>query len=178
MVDAAGGLGGLTDRIVEIYGSEQAAKMLSFSPPSNAGEALMPFLVIVGLQWLFQMNSDGTGYLAQRSMACPTDREARIAGLVFTWLQIFLRSLFWLAIAIGLLVLYPFSPEEMNGDGFTAAREALFVTGIDELYRQCLALGAVHPNGPLTDQPWGSREFAVLDPDHNLITLYEQGNPL
>lgn len=66
--------------------------MLSFSPPSNAGEALMPFLVIVGLQWLFQMNSDGTGYLAQRSMACPTDREARIAGLVFTWLQIFLRS--------------------------------------------------------------------------------------
>lgn len=107
--------------------------MLSFSPPSNAGEALMPFLVIVGLQWLFQMNSDGTGYLAQRSMACPTDREARIAGLVFTWLQIFLRSLFWLAIAIGLLVLYPFSPEEMNGDGFTAAREALFVTGIDEL---------------------------------------------
>ncbi len=30
-------------------------------------------------------------------------------------------------------MLYPFSPEEMNGDGFTAAREALFVTGIDEL---------------------------------------------
>lgn len=51
------------------------------------------------------------------------------------------------------------------------------VTGIDELYRQCLALGAVHPNGPLTDQPWGSREFAILDPDHNLITLYQQGNP-
>ncbi len=133
VVDAAGGLGGLTDRIVELYGSEQAAKMLSFSPPSNAGEALTPFLVIVGLQWLFQMNSDGTGYLAQRSMACPTDREARIAGLVFTWLQIFLRSLFWLAIAIGLLVLYPFSPEEMSGEGFTAAREALFVTGIEEL---------------------------------------------
>lgn len=36
------------------------------------------------------------------------------------------------------------------------------------------ALGAVHPNGPLTDQPWGSREFAILDPDHNLITLYER----
>ncbi len=133
VVDAAGGLGGLTDRVVELYGSEQASKMLSFAPPSNAGEALLPFLMIVGLQWLFQMNSDGTGYLAQRSMACPTDREARIAGLVFTWLQIFLRSLFWLAIAIGLLVLYPFSPEDMSGDGFTAAREALFVTGIDEL---------------------------------------------
>lgn len=49
------------------------------------------------------------------------------------------------------------------------------VTGIDELYRRCLALGAVHPNGPLADRPWGTREFAVLDPDHNLITLYQQG---
>jgi len=66
-------------------------------------------------------------------MACPTDREARIAGLVFTWLQILVRSLFWLAISIGLLVLYPFSPAEAGADGFTAAREALFVTGIDEL---------------------------------------------
>ncbi len=133
VVDAAGGLGGLTDRVVELYGMEQASKLLSFSPPSNVGEAVLPFLVIVGMQWLFQMNSDGTGYLAQRSMACPTDREARIAGLVFTWLQILVRSLFWLAISIGLLVLYPFSPAEAGADGFTAAREALFVTGIDEL---------------------------------------------
>ncbi len=133
VVDAAGGLGGLTDRIVELYGSEQAGQMLSFAPPADAGEALMPFLIIVGLQWFFQMNADGTGYLAQRSMACPTDRDARIAGLVFTWLQIFLRSLFWMAIAIGLLVLYPFTPAEMAGDGFTAAREALFVQGIEDL---------------------------------------------
>jgi len=133
VVDAAGGLGGLTDRIVELYGAEQASKMLSFAPPSNAGEALMPFLVIIGLQWFFQMNSDGTGYLAQRSMACPTDRDARMAGLVFTWLQIFLRSLFWMAIAVGLLVLYPFTPTEMGADGFTAGREALFVQGIEDL---------------------------------------------
>ena len=133
VVDAAGGLGGLTDRIVDLYGADQAGKMLSFAPPSNAGEALMPFLVIVGLQWFFQMNSDGTGYLAQRSMACPTDRDARIAGLVFTWLQIFLRSLFWMAIAVGLLVLYPFTPAEMAGDGFAAGREALFVQGIEDL---------------------------------------------
>lgn len=133
VVDAAGGLGGLTDRIVDLYGSDQAGRMLSFAPPADAGEALMPFLVIVGLQWFFQMNADGTGYLAQRSMACPTDRDARIAGLVFTWLQIFLRSLFWMAIAVGLLVLYPFTPGEVAGDGFTAAREALFVQGIEDL---------------------------------------------
>jgi hypothetical protein len=32
----------------------------------------------------------------------------------------------------------------------------------------------VHPNAPLRDQPWGTREFAVLDPDNNLIALYER----
>ena len=133
VVDAAGGLGGLGERVAELYGREQAARMLSFAPPGDAGEALLPFLVLIGLQWLFQMNADGTGYLAQRSMACSSDREARIAGLVFAWLQVLLRSLLWMAIAIGLLVLYPFSPQELGSVGFTAAREALFVAGIDAL---------------------------------------------
>jgi Na+/proline symporter len=77
------------------------------------------------------MNSDGTGYLAQRSMAFRTDRDARIAGVLFTWVQIFVRSLFWLAVAVSLLVLFPFTPEEIAADGFAASREILFVTGID-----------------------------------------------
>jgi uncharacterized glyoxalase superfamily protein PhnB len=51
------------------------------------------------------------------------------------------------------------------------------VTGIDDLYRHCQALGVVHPNGPLTDQPWGTREFAILDPDHNQIALYQRQDP-
>ena len=57
--------------------------MLSFGP-ETAPDLLLPFLTIIGLQWFFQMNSDGTGYLAQRSMACRSDRDARIAGVVFT----------------------------------------------------------------------------------------------
>jgi Na+/proline symporter len=133
VISAAGGLGGLTDRIVDLYGSEQASRMLSFGPPDTAVEILMPFLTIIGLQWFFQMNADGTGYLAQRSMACRTDRDARVAGVIFTWMQIFFRSLFWLAIAVGLLLVYPFSPEAMNSEGFAASREILFVTGIADL---------------------------------------------
>lgn len=50
----------------------------------------------------------------------------------------------------------------------------LEVTGVDELYEHCRALGVVHPNAPLSDQPWGTREFGVLDPDGNLIGLYER----
>ncbi|MBD3402977.1 sodium transporter, partial [candidate division GN15 bacterium] len=86
----------------------------------------------IGLQWFYQMNSDGTGYLAQRSMGCRTDRDARVAGVLFAWLQILLRSLFWLVIGVGILVLYPFGLEEVGSESFAAAREILFVTGINE----------------------------------------------
>ncbi|UCD18044.1 MAG: Na+:solute symporter [Candidatus Zixiibacteriota bacterium] len=126
-----GGLGEIADRVVELYGEMAGGKMLSFAP--TGGEVLLPFLVIIGLQWFFQMNSDGTGYLAQRSMACRTDRDARIAGVVFTWLQIFLRSLIWTVIGVGLLVIYPYTSGTVSGDQFAASREILFVTGINEL---------------------------------------------
>jgi Na+/proline symporter len=133
VIDAAGGLDTLGARLVELYGAEQAGRMMSFSPPRGPGELLTPFLVLIGLQWLFQMNSDGTGYLAQRAMACRSERDAHLSGLVFAWLQVFLRSLLWVAIALGLLVLYPFGAQEMSDPGFAAAREMLFVTAIDEL---------------------------------------------
>lgn len=131
VVREAGGLSGMSGRLASIYGPEQSAGLLSWVPPP--GEALLPFLVIISLQWFFQMNSDGTGYLAQRSMACATDRDARVAGVVFAWLQIFFRSLLWLVIGVGLLVLYPFGAGEMGAEGFAAGREVLFVVGIDEL---------------------------------------------
>lgn len=132
VMDHVGGFGALSDRVVQLYGEEKANEMLSFGPV-GAADIIMPFLVIISLQWFFQMNSDGTGYLAQRSMACRTDKDARIAGVLFTWTQIFARSLFWLVIAVGLLIVYPFTPQEAAGDGFTAQREILFVTGVNEL---------------------------------------------
>ena len=130
VVDAAGGLGGLTDRVTDLYGAARASELLSFSAPDSGWAVLGPFLTIVGLQWFFQMNSDGTGYLAQRSMACKSDRDARLAGVVFAWAQIVARSLIWLVIAVGLLVVYPFAAGEASADGFVAGREILFVTGV------------------------------------------------
>lgn len=48
------------------------------------------------------------------------------------------------------------------------------VTDIDDLYQSLLSKGvAIHPNGPLENKPWGQREFALLDPDHNLLTFGE-----
>lgn len=127
-----GGLGGLTGKIIMIYGIESASRMLSFTPVE--GEAILPFLVLVGLQWFFQMNSDGTGYLAQRSMACSTDREAWLASTIFAWIQIFFRSILWLIIAVGLLVIYPGTkPGGIIWDQYVASREMIFVAGINDL---------------------------------------------
>ena len=131
VVMRSGGIRGMVDGLVAQYGEAQASQFLSFAP--STGELLMPFLVVVSLQWFFERNSDGTGYFAQRLMACRTDRDARMAAFLFTWLQILLRSLVWLVIGVGLLVLYPFEASSATGESFVAGRELLYATGIRDL---------------------------------------------
>ncbi len=130
-VDAAGGLGGIPDRLVDIYGPATAERFLSFAPRGE--DALMPFLVIIALQWFFQMNSDGTGYLAQRTMACRDHRQARLAAIVFTMTQIVFRSLLWLLIGVALLIVYPFDASVPLTDTGIGERELTFALGMDEL---------------------------------------------
>ncbi len=126
LAQKAGGVEALAAKASVLYGTATAATLLSFTPPP--GDAVLPFVVIVGLQWLYQINADGTGYLAQRSMACRSDADARTAGIVFAWLQILGRSLVWMVIAVALVVIYPI-------EGFPADpgdRERLFIVGLDE----------------------------------------------
>jgi DNA-binding transcriptional MerR regulator len=47
------------------------------------------------------------------------------------------------------------------------------VSGIEALYVELRDAGVVHPNGPLREQPWGIKEFAVLDGDGNLVKFAE-----
>lgn len=46
----------------------------------------------------------------------------------------------------------------------------LRMDNLDGLYKKCLDLNCVHPNGQLANFPWG-REFAISDPDWNLIKV-------
>ncbi len=131
VVWAAGGLGEMTASLGGLYGGAASRQMLALFP-SGSG-VLLPFLAVIGLQGLFWIGSDGTGYLAQRAMACRSDADARVAGVLFAWVQVLVRSLLWLVIGLGLLVLYPFTPAEAAAPGFAAARELTFVTGIEEL---------------------------------------------
>lgn len=43
---------------------------------------------------------------------------------------------------------------------------------IEVLYKELLSKGVhIHPKAPLTPKPWGQKEFALLDPDNNLLTF-------
>jgi len=128
LMNEIGGVGALGETLVELYGRAQTLDFYRFIPPPE--EMAFGFFMIIGLQWLFQMNSDGTGYLAQRSMACRSEKDAVQAGVLFSWLQIGLRSLIWLFIAMALLAVYPFTAEMAGGDQFAAMREMTFVEGV------------------------------------------------
>ena len=133
VVEHVGGLTALTGQIVEQFTSAAGYpltgnELLAFTP-FGAKDATMLVLFVYGFQWLLQMNADGTGYLAQRSMACRTDYDARLAAVVFTIAQVFLRSVIWLPLALGLLVIFPPLPGPID----MAAREFTFIQGIDEL---------------------------------------------
>lgn len=48
------------------------------------------------------------------------------------------------------------------------------VVNIAEQYKKFLQQKApIHPNGALSKKPWGQMEFAILDPDNNLLTFGE-----
>ncbi len=48
------------------------------------------------------------------------------------------------------------------------------VSEVDDWFEHCSAVGCVHPNGHLRDTEWGTREFAVLDPDCNLVSFWRR----
>jgi Na+/proline symporter len=136
VVDANGGLAAMRETIAVRFASGgpsglSASELLAFTP-GHARDASFAMLSVLGLQWLVQMNADGTGYLAQRTMACRSDRDASQAALVFTGLQILLRSMLWLPLGLGLLLLYPPDPQ-LAADALRAEREASFVRGITAL---------------------------------------------
>ncbi|MEM6299203.1 MAG: VOC family protein [Bacteroidota bacterium] len=53
----------------------------------------------------------------------------------------------------------------------------VYVKEINTLYAEMKAAEVIHPNGTLTDQPWGILEFSILDIDGNLIRFGENVSP-
>ena len=136
VVTEIGGLGAVAAQIGELFaaggpGGIRPHEILAFTP-DHAKDASWSILSLFGLLWLIQLNSDGSGYLAQRTMACRSDRDARTAAVVFTYTQVVLRSLLWLPLGLGLLVLFPPDPNVAPGL-VQAERETSYVRGMVEL---------------------------------------------
>ncbi len=136
VVSHAGGLERIHAAITEAFSSNPATNLkteeiLSFTP-WHAKDASFAVIAVFALQWILQIGSDGSGYLAQRAMSCRTDTDSKIAGLVFTVTQVLFRSLLWIPLGLGLLVIYPFDPtlpQELQA----SARESTYVQGIAQL---------------------------------------------
>ena len=47
------------------------------------------------------------------------------------------------------------------------------VNNVDEWYAKLNIPGLIHPNASLDVKPWGMKEFAITDPDGNLIRIGE-----
>ncbi|GJL56487.1 MAG: sodium transporter [Nitrospirales bacterium] len=131
-----GGFYSLHERLMTMYtptgpGNLTFTQLVAFTP-AEAKDISVAILLVYGLQWLFQMNADGTGYLAQRSMACRSDHDAKRAAVIFTISQVVVRSLIWIPLGLGLLLLFP-PPSGILDANYTAEREFTFVQGIAEL---------------------------------------------
>ena len=136
VVQEVGGLGAMTTRVYDMFasggpGGIRPDEILAFTP-DRGKDVTATVLSLLGLLWLINAYSDGTGYLAQRSMACRSDRDATTAAVVFTFTQILVRSLLWLPLGIGLLVLFPPEPG-LPPELLQADREATYVRGMVEL---------------------------------------------
>lgn len=49
----------------------------------------------------------------------------------------------------------------------------VYVSNIDSLYTEYQAQDIIHPNGALKTKDYGMKDFAVIDPDGNLLTFGE-----
>lgn len=136
VIKAVGGLGVLPHKLHLAFAHGGPAGMttdqiLAFTP-GEAKNATLSILAVFMVQWIAQINADGSGYLAQRTMACRSDKDAKQAAVIFTTVQIVLRTLLWLPIGLGLLLLIP--PDlSLVGDALKSSREATYVTGMATL---------------------------------------------
>ncbi len=136
LVDEVGGLDAMYRKLLAMYETgegpvgDSAEQLLALTPGEAYGVS-GAFLAVLAIQWFAQINADGSGYLAQRSMACRSDRDAAYAGIVFTVAQVVLRSLFWIPIALALILLYPFEPG-VAVSAQTAVREGTYVLAIND----------------------------------------------
>ena len=111
-----GGLSGLSKKLNQIYGAEEAARILSFAPPEGAEWAgWQVILIYLFVVWWAHGNADGGGYTAQRISAAASPEEARKGMVWFGAMNYIIRPWPWILIGLVGLVLFPKEMEAPAG---------------------------------------------------------------
>lgn len=121
-IQKVGGMSGLKAGLAKV--APMGSNTLSFWPTlSSDGVTILALSTYLGVQWWANAFVDGSGYRAQRLLACKDERHAIAAGiwsLTITWL---VRSWPWYLAALASLVLYPHITDS----------EAVYPTMVSEL---------------------------------------------
>ena len=104
-IASAGGIPALTQELVARLGSESTSNLLSVVPSSN--EAFWAAAAYLLVKSWASGNTEGNGYLAQRILATPDARHARLAALWFAIAHFALRPWPWILVGLVALVRYP-----------------------------------------------------------------------
>jgi catechol 2,3-dioxygenase-like lactoylglutathione lyase family enzyme len=75
----------------------------------------------------------------------------------------------------------PDRPVRSGAESFIAGTAScrIQVNGVDDLYEELRSADVLHPvsEKAIADTDFGTREFATLDPDGNLVTFFQWVNP-
>ncbi len=156
-VSAIGGLSGIEERLIEVFGSSTAQGLLSFVPVSE--EVVKPFvktgneltwtlfIVYIFVIWWSSEKADGNGMFIQRIMATKNEKHAFLAGVWFNILYYGFLMWPWILVALISMADFPeltdhklaypmmikkYLPAGMRGIMF-AAFLAAFMSSVDAL---------------------------------------------
>ncbi len=104
-VAGAGGLPQLLDDLRVTLGPESAARTLALIPEQR--EAFWAFVIYVGCMSWSTGNTEGSGYTAQRLLACRDERHARLAAIWFAVAHFVLRPWPWIVVGLVAHLAYP-----------------------------------------------------------------------
>jgi SSS family solute:Na+ symporter len=122
-VAAVGGIGALKAGLAGIDAQHVASgggSILAFVPSGDASwMPITTFLVFIGVAWWASSypgaEPGGGSYVAQRILACRTEKDAVFATLFFNVAHYALRPWPWILVALAALVLYPHGVIGANG---------------------------------------------------------------
>lgn len=107
-----GGISGIEQKLVEIYGASGANQILSFMPdPNSFYLPIAMFLTYIGLNWYATWypgaEPGGGGYVAQRMFSCKSEKDSKLAVIWFTFAHYVIRPWPWILVALVSLVTWP-----------------------------------------------------------------------